>query len=321
MPAFSTSLGCMDAPHLYNGSQVTFTAPMGTANSDHFFDARGGASGTFTLADGEANAQEIKYEMILRASDEASLKDVYFQYPEHNEDNTVPTSRVIMTTPHSPAGSCVRFDMTIYLPPSLRKLHVASHTTAHVQFAPGAQINISDLYITLFSVDSNNIIVPSEHVISQKQTLEVYRGWIVGDVSIVKETSITTQRGDGVANVKFYPTLPSDPSTPEPATLQTATGAGRSDFFYIGQKAFKRPIDGTHISSKNADMYLTYTGSDFSGKIKMSSKSFTMTGAERIARDPLPIDKDDEKWTHFVGDVKGKDTISVSSRGWTGLYF
>jgi hypothetical protein len=321
MPAFSTSLGCMDAPHLYNGSQVTFTVPMGTANKDHFFDARGGAVGTFTLVDGEADAQEIKYEMTLRTSDEALLQDIYFQYPEHNDDNTIGMSRLIMTTPHSPAGYCVRFDMTIYVPPSLKTIHVASHTTAHVQFAPGAHLNISDLYVTLFSVDSKNIIVPSEHVTSQRQTLEVYRGWIVGDASIVKRTSITTQRGDGVANVKFHPVLPSDPSAPEPATLRTTTGAGRSHFFYIGQKAFKRSIDATHISSKNADVYLTYTEAEFSGKIEMSSKSFTMTGAERIVRGPAPISKDDERWTHFVGNVNGDDKISVSSRGWTGLYF
>ena len=312
MPAFSTSLGCIDAPHLYNGSKVTFMAPMGT-HQDHVFSSRGGAVGTLTLADGEADAQEIKYEMVLRASDETLLKDVYFKYPEYDDDKTITKSVVAMTTPHSPAGSCIRFDVIMYVPPSLNKLDVASHTTTHVQFAPGAHINTSDLFVTLFSLDSNNIITPSEHVTSERQALEVYRGWIVGDASIVKETSITTQRGDGVANVKLHPAAPSDSSAPEPAILRTATGAGRSDFFYIGEKAFKRPIDSTHISSRNADMYLTYRESEFSGKIDMSSKSFSMTGAQRIAHPT--------SWTHFVRDINGTDKISVSSRGWTGLYF
>lgn len=321
MPAFSTSLGCTDAPHLYNGSKVTFTAPMSTQHQEHAFNARGGAVGTFTLADGEADAQEIKYEMVLRASDEALLKDVYFDYPQYNDDNIITKSRVSMTTSHPPPGSCVRFDITMYVPPSLKKLHVALHTTAHVQFASGAQINTPDLFVTLFSPDSNNIIVPGVHVTSQRQTLEVYRGWIVGDASIVKETSITTQRGDGVANVKLHPAHLSDSSASEPAILRTTTGAGRSDFFYIGEKAFKRPIDSTHTSSQNGDLYLTYTGAEFSGKIDMSSKSFTMTGAQRIARPIGNNDGNTSKWTHSVGDINGGDKISVSSRGWTGLYF
>jgi len=321
MPAFNTSLGCIDAPYLYNSSTVTFTAPLGTHRQDHVFNIRGAAIGTLTLADGEADAQEIKYEMLMRSSDQALLKDIYFEYPEYDDDQIISKSRVLMFTPHHPAGSCIRYDITMYVPPNLKKLHVALYTTTHVRFAPGAHINTEDLFVTLFSVDSNNIIIPGEHVTSQKQALEVYRGWIVGDTSIVKETSITTQRGDGVANVKLHPTPPSDINTPEPATLRTTTGAGRSDFFYIGQKTFKRPIDSTHISSKNADMYLTYCSSEFSGKIEMSSKSFSMTGAQRIASSLRPISNDDGTWTHYVGDMNGGDKISVSSRGWTGLYF
>ena len=321
MPVFGTSLGCMDAPHLYNGSKVTFTASINSQHLDHAFNTRGGAVGTVTLADGEADAQEIMYEMVLRANDEALLKDVYFEYPEYNDDNTVTRSRVSMTTPYSPAGSCIRFDVTMYVPPNLKKLHVALHTTAHVQFAPGAHINTEDLFVTLFSTDSNNIIAPAEHVTSQRQTLEIYNGWIVGDASIVKETSITTQRGDGVANVKLHPALPSDSSTPEPATLRTTTGAGRSDFFYIGEKAFKRPIDSIHVSSRNADVYLTYSGAEFSGQIAMSSKSFSMTGAQRIAPGHSIGNPKPSTWTHYAGDINGGDKISVSSRGWTGLYF
>jgi len=318
MPAFSSALGCMDAPHIYNGSKVTFMAPVNT-HQDHVFLARGGAVGTLTLADGEADAHEIKYEMVLRGSDEDLLKSVDFEYPEYNDDKTVSRSRVLMTTPYSSGGSCVRFDMTMYIPPSLKKLDIALHTTAHVQFAAGARINTDDLFVTLFSTDSNNIIVPSEHVTSQRQALEVYRGWIVGDASIVKETSITTQRGDGVASVKLHPAPPSDSNAPETAVLRTTTGAGRSDFFYLGEKAFKRPIDSTHISSRNADVYLTYSGAEFSGKIEMSSKSFSMTGAQKIT--PSRLIDNDVKWTHYVGDMNGGDKISVSSRGWTGLYF
>ena len=320
MPAFSTSLGCMDAPHLYNGSQVTFMAPVNTQHQDHVFLSSGGAVGTLTLADGEADAQEIKYEMVLRTSDEALLNSVFFEYPEYNEDKTITRSRVSMTTPHGSGGSCVRYDMTMYVPPSLKKLDIVLHTTAQVQFAAGAHVNTENLFVTLYSSDSNNLIVPSKDVTSRRQALEVYRGWIVGDASIVKETSIATQRGDGIANVKLHPAPPSDSNALEPAVLRTVTGSGRSDFFYLGEKAFKRPIDSTHISSKNADVYLTYSEAEFSGKIEMSGKSYTMTGAQPI-NPSQPIGNDASTWTHYAGDINGSDRISVSSRGWTGLYF
>ena len=320
MPAFSTSLGCMDAPHLYNGSQVTFLAPVNTQHQDHSFLSSGGAVGTLTLADGEADAQEIKYEMVLRASDETLLSSVYFEYPEYNEDKIITRSRVSMTTPPGSGGSCVRYDMTMYVPPNLKNLDIILHTTTQVQFAPGAHVNAENLFVTLYSTDSNNMIVPSKDLTSRRQALEVYRGWIVGDASIVKETSISTQRGNGVANVKLHPAHLSGSDSFEPAVLRTTTGSGRSDFFYLGEKAFKRTIDSTHISSKNADVYLTYTGAEFSGKIEMSSKSFTMSGVWKIDTS-RPIGDDIPKYTHFVGDINGSDRISISSRGWTGLYF
>lgn len=318
MPAFNTSLGCMDAPHLYNGSQVTFMAPVNTQRQDHIFLATGGAVGTLTLADGETDAHEVKYEMVLRSDDKALLEDVYFEYPEFDDEKVITRSRVSMTTPYGSSGSCLRYDMTMYVPPSLKKLDIVLHTTAHVQFAAGARINTENLFVTLYATDSNNIIVPSKDLTSRRQALEVYRGWIVGDASIVKETSITTQRGDGIANVKLHPASSSDSNTP--AVLRTTTGSGRSDFFYLGEKAFKRTIDSTHISSKNADVYLTYSGAEFSGRIEMSSQSYTMTGAQKITMSS-PTDDDDSTSTHFVGDINGSDRISVTSRGWTGLYF
>ena len=300
-------------------------APVHAQHLDHVFLTSGGAVGTLTLADGEPDAHEIKYEMILRASDEALLDTVYFEYPEYNEEKVITRSRVSITTPLGSGSSCVRYDTTMYIPTSLKKLDIVLHTTTHVQFAAGARVNAENLFVTLYSNEPNNMIVPSKDVTSQRQALEVYRGWIVGDASIVKETSITTQRGDGIANVKLHPAAPPNSDSnapPTPAILRTTTGSGRSDFFYLGEKAFnKRPIDSTHISSKNADVYLTYSGSEFSGKIKLSSQSYTTTGAQKIIAPSRPIGDDVSTWTHYVGDINGNDRISVSSRGWTGLYF
>jgi hypothetical protein len=45
----------MYAPHLYNGSKVTFMTPLNTQCQDIFLTS-GGAVGTLTLVDGEADA-------------------------------------------------------------------------------------------------------------------------------------------------------------------------------------------------------------------------------------------------------------------------
>ncbi|KAF8895724.1 hypothetical protein CPB84DRAFT_1782296 [Gymnopilus junonius] len=318
LPAFGSSLGCLDAPYIYNKSEVTMSLPLGTLKKDHAFDVRGSGVGTITVLDGDADSTEVKYEFTIRSNDENLIDKVALVYPDINSDNTVSRSQFVIETSQvaSPAQKqCTRFDVKMYVPPNLQKLHVASHSPAQVKFAPGTRAKIAELFVTLFSLDSNNMIVASPDVVADKTTLEVYRGWIVGEASIANELDVTTQRGDGVANLKITPTLPTDASSPEKVTLRTTTGAGRSDFTFIGRKEFKRQIESTHTSSKNADMYLTYRQADFNGKINLQSKSYTATGAQRL---PMKVD---QKWTHFVEDEDGKDTIMINSRGWTGLYF
>lgn len=323
MPAFSTSLGCLSASHIYNGSQVTVTALVG-AQYDHTFDIRGGAVGTFKLAAGQADATDIKYELTIRASEQSTLGNVFFTYPDIDEDDRVTNSRFVIDTPrHDPADkSCMRYDITLYVPPTLKKLHILSHTVMHLQFAEDAQIDLDDFHVTLFTLDSSNsMILTSQHVQAREHlSLEVFRGWIVGDVSLSNNTAITTQRGDGIANVRVHPVAPSDPNNPEVAVLRTTTGAGRTDIFYIGNKAFKRPIESTHMSSRNAEVYLTYKEAEFNGKIELESKSYTLIGGQRLVGGP-PAEEGQVHWTHFAGNKDGADKIRVSSRGWTGLYF
>lgn len=158
------------------------------------------------------------------------------------------------------------------------------------------------------------MILPHENVHADHLSLEVYRGWIVGDVAVVNSTSISTQRGNGVANVRVHPI----PNLAGPAHFQTTTGAGRTDVFYVSDhSAPHRPIHNQHVSSMNADVYLTYEHSDFSGQIALNSRSFSATGLTTFDAE----DDVDAQWTHWVGDKEGEDTISVKSRGWTGLYF
>ena len=323
MPEFGTSLGCSDAPYIYKGAEQTILIPIATRNGDSSaFDVRGGSIGTILIADGEADATEIKYTMTLRSTSEALLEKVHLAYPETDSSGTITRSRLIVDTPHlTDAGQCMRHDVTVYLPPNLRKIHIQARSLAHVSFAPGTTAaNLDQLLVTLFALDPRNILVPSASVVPRTQRLDAYRGYVVGEATIVEELDIETQRGDAIANVKIYPAAPADPEHPKIAILHTASGGGRSDFAYLGSKAFTRNIQARHSASKNADMYLTYRGADINGKVQLVSQSFTVTGAKSLTRG-RPGGIETGVWTHFVGNQDGGDEIRIDSRGWTGLYF
>jgi len=200
---------------------------------------------------------------------------------------------------------------------------VAAHAPMHLQFDSASNINLDDLLVTMFSMNKNNMILPHQSVRANRMSLEVYRGWIVGDVMVVNNTSITTQRGDGVISLRAHPTAPGNSNFPDPASLRTTTGAGRSNIFYITPKAFKRPIHNVHTSSRNGDVYLNYREAEYSGRIELGSASYTATGIHSFVKSANGDSGDDQnlKWTHWAGDQNGGDMVYIKSRGWTGLYF
>jgi len=331
MPVYSTSLGCNAAPYIYNSSKTVFRVPMGTLHSDHAVEIYGSAVGTFTIAQGSSNSTEVEYETTLRADDQSLLQEIFLEYSTVDpEDGHVTNSRLLISTPHiEPRSlSCMRYDITMYVPPTLKRLRVAAHTTTHIQFDPDSNINLDGLLVNLYSMNAKNMILPHEGLLANHMTLELYRGWIVGDVSIVNSTIITTQRGDGISNIRVHPTAPVDPALPDPAYLRTTTGAGRTDIFYVNHKEYPhRPIRSVHMSSRNADVYLTYRDAEYNGFIILNSHTYTSSGIKTIATDqPETNDEADGnggkmKWTHWVGNKDGGDKLFVRSRGWTGLYF
>ncbi|KAG5716746.1 hypothetical protein E4T56_gene16184 [Termitomyces sp. T112] len=316
MPTFSSSLGCLAAPHVYNNTKVVMTTPVGLEN-DHSFEFRGSIVGTFVIAQGAPDSKDVEYEMTLRTSNETLLKYINVIYPDFNEDGSIRSSRLVISTPGADLqAECMRFDIVMYIPSTLKKLHVVSHATTHIQFAPDANVELESFFVTLFAMDKNNLIIPSQTIRGNHMALELIRGWIVGDVAILNSTSITTQRGDGITNIRAHPTAPLDPEHLLPVSFRTTTGAGRTDIFYIGSKALKRQIDNVHLSSRNGDVYLTYKEADFSGRVELNSKSFTAVGLHRFEDV-----SGGQTWTHWAGDKEGADQILVRSRGWSGLYF
>lgn len=295
--------------------------PFDHDKAEHSFTVYGGIVGTLTLVDGESHDTDVKYEMTI-ASNDASLLDSHnllFRYADVAPDGAVQNSQFLITSPTITEGStsCMRFDIKLFVPPSLKKLNIASHAVMHLKVDPGSNIRLEVFYATLFDANANNIILPHRSFHADSLSLEVHRGWIVGDVSVSKSTSISTQRGDGVANLKLFPLPPVDHQNPEKAVLWTVTGAGRSDFTWVGDStAVKRPVEADHKSSKNGDVYLNYRNANFKGLISMNCRASTTTYVNQL-RD---ADKT-EKWTHWAGDKTGPDRLSVESRGWTGLYF
>lgn len=320
MPTFSDSLGCQGAQHVYKGGPVSIKVPFGTNDLDHVLDIRGKTPGTITLVDGPSDATEIEYTVTIRSTVESALEDVSFNHPT---EESAETTRMLIKTPWLPEGdsSCSRYDITLHIPPKLKKLALSPHTLAHIQFQPKSSIDLDDLHITSYVSHADNMILPHRDLRTKNLFLEVFRGWIVGDVSVGEHASITTQRGDGIANIRFHPLPPQDATAPEPCEVQTTTGAGRTDVFFIGDKAHPhRPIKATHMSSRNGDVYLTYREAEFSGRVALSSRSYTTTGLQSFARNTTGETNTGTNWTHWAGDEHGIDEIIVKSRGWTGLY-
>ncbi|KIK67079.1 hypothetical protein GYMLUDRAFT_69274 [Collybiopsis luxurians FD-317 M1] len=321
MPAFSESLGCLDATYLYNGGDMSISIPVGPRD-DHAVDVYGATVGTFTVTEAPADITEVQYKVTIKSNDPSLLDSISLQYPSARSDGVLDgVSRLLIRTPHLDKNSdfCIRHDVIMYVPKNLKKLHIVSHSTSQVKFDPHAHLELDNIFVTLFSLDRRNMVLPSENILATKLALEMTRGWIVGHLSIVSTMSLTSQRGDGVINVHLHPTAPVDPLNPDPVSLRTTTGAGRTDVYYISDKAFPhRPIKSAHISAKNADVHLTYKEAEFEGNVKLDSGSYSVTGAHSYS---VEDGKTNGKWTHWAGDKNGKDEILVNSRGWTGLHF
>ncbi|KZT04645.1 uncharacterized protein LAESUDRAFT_682490 [Laetiporus sulphureus 93-53] len=320
MPKFSASLGCSDAPHLYGDSKTTFSVPINVDALDHIVDINGGAVGTLTIAEGAPGATEIKYEMTLRSSDASYLDLVTLSYSTPSEvEDPMTQSRMSLVTPiyGEAAGACMRYDMTVYVPPSIASLSVTTRGSGATQlkFDDDSNFDLGSLYVKTYGLDERNMILPHKGVHAGLLTLEMERGWLVGDVAIVDKTVLTTQRGDATLNTHVYP-APSSEEPPAVAQLQTTTGSGRSDIFYVNHPGHAhRQISSIHRSSRNGDLYLTYKEAECNGTVDLTAQSFSATGLQGSVRhggDELP----------WVGSKDGADKIVAESpHGWVGIYF
>jgi hypothetical protein len=310
-PSYSDSLGCLSTQYRLNDTDIVKVQVPIAEDGGHRFDIRGGAVGTFVIAAAASNSTQVEYDISIRSNSKDAFDNVFVNKEKDGH------SSLVIDTPRFPASSssCMRFDIVMYIPSNLKTLFVAGHAPTHVQFDPSNTVeSLNQLRVSLLSMDSKSMILPHANLKAKKMILQVFEGWIVGDVAIVDSTTINTQNGAGAAHVRVHPA----PGA-EPAVLQTITGAGRSDIFYLSDHSLPhRQITSSHSSSQNGPVYLTYRNSGYSGKIALGSKSYSATGLERFQNATQP---DDTNWTHWYGSERGEDTMIISSRGWTGLYF
>lgn len=324
MPAFGKNLGCDHASAFYKDSPKGYTMDVAAPKGFHDLKIQGAGAGTLTITTAPSDAQNVSYSIIMRGTDQPLLNLVKMQLTESKHgSNLAMMTPTISRADRDSGAKCIKFDVVLSVPPSLKELHVLTYSTVQVKFDESVHLDMKRISIVSMSTDKNSMILPSPNFhASEQMTLETYNGWIVGDVSLDQSAVIDTQRGDGVAHVRIIQS--DEHQTDEKASLQTATGAGRSEFTYIAAKKSKRTVDSRHISARNGDVYLKYEGADFNGKIAMSSRSSTIHGevtnlkpfGQRVTRR-----EDTTEWTHTRGDANGSDTLRVESNGWTGLWF
>jgi len=321
MPVYSEALGCLDAKHFYQDEVNTITVPLNPNKLDHSVDFRGDFTGTVVVAQGDADATEIKYEVTVRASNDAVLETLTLHHPSNAEieDGTTNSQFSLSGRATTGSGQCGRYDIKMYLPPTLQKLHIQAHATSHILFDESSNIDLDSFFVTMYTNDQKNMLLPHPSIHAKEMRLEMTQGWLVGEASLVDTAYITTQRGDATTNVKVLPVPSLGDQQPTDAVLHTTTGAGRTDIFYISDRgAPHRPIQSKHLSSRNGDLYLTYKEAEFSGVIDLKAKSYTATGVQGM----FPSNGTTSGELPWVGDKNGVDRLTVESRnGWVGLYF
>ncbi|TFY50275.1 hypothetical protein EVJ58_g11116, partial [Rhodofomes roseus] len=189
MPEFSKSLPCANAPHLYQGSEkITYSVPV-DSEGQHTIDIRGKAVGTLVIAQGDYEASDLTYQMTVRTNNQALLDLVSVQYPSKDDGESI-ASKMELSTPLFGTESCMRYDMTVYVPYTVRELNVQARTTTQIKFDDESNLDLDSLKIRVTALDDTSMILPHRGVHASALTLDLQRGWLVGDVTIENEANL-----------------------------------------------------------------------------------------------------------------------------------
>jgi len=315
MPEFSKSLGCLaNAPYFWQGQQeILYTIPVGS-EGEHSLDISGGAGGTLVLAPSDTEDETlVTVKFTVRASDEARLDGVTVSVPESSADAEAASYWRLSTPADRPErhhrNSCTRYDIVVYIPPTLKKLTITAQSVIQLQYSDSfasSPRSLDDLQIAFNSNACMDVLLPTAHLSALNTLINMRSGYLVGSSSIVNSTTIDTSLSTTVSKLNVV-TNPYSGA----AYLKTMTGASRSDFSYAN--VAHREIQSTHEVMGNGDLYLTYTDAMYNGLVDLHARSFSARGLQGVG-----TGSDAQLW---AGDRDGADRLKVSSSGWAGLYF
>jgi hypothetical protein len=188
MPQYGTSLACpeSEAKHLWLNGTTTRHVPV-DHEGKHSFDIRGLAEGTILIASTNATATELQYDVTIRTNNADSLRDIMDKFPTAKDNERNADSRAIVSTPGLlGGGACMRYDIVIRVPVTVKKLHIQAHTKAHIKFAEGAHAvrTLEDLYVTSYAMAKGNLIVAHEDLRASRIKIVSREGYIVGGLSV-----------------------------------------------------------------------------------------------------------------------------------------
>ncbi|KIJ39468.1 hypothetical protein M422DRAFT_257791 [Sphaerobolus stellatus SS14] len=309
MPEFSKSLGCEQVPYLYEND--IFKGVLPTNQTTLVLDISGAGVGTVLLT--SSDAEEIKISMSIKSNEEGLLEKVMFSQRGDPEDQT---ETVSLTTPSSGSSdkACLRFDVVVHIPASLNMLAITSKSVVHVKYDELAAFSLSDLTIDLKSLGPDNLLLPSRQLEVQRTKLAVRGGYLVGSIAFEGEAEIDNAYGSATTNLKVFPLAAPD-NLEMPAELKTRTGTGRLDIIYANPDT--RLISSSHTSS-GGDMYLTYNGVGYNGRVDVQAGSYRASGLQGSFGRVGGSEPAELPW---VGDKEGPDHMKIRTPGWVGLWF
>jgi len=208
----------------------------------------------------------------------------------------------------------MRFDILVHIPRKLRLLTLTSRSLLHLKYDDHASIYLSNLVIDMKSASPDNLLLPSSQLETTETKLDMRGGYLVGSLSFHEKAEITTARGSAITNLKIAPLAASTDSPDQPATLNTRAGSGRIDVIYSNPD--RRVMSSTHHSS-GGDMYLTYQGVGYNGRVDMKAQSSRSSGLQGTMGS-RPGEKGELPW---VGEKDGPDHMEIRTPGWVGVWF
>jgi len=308
---------CLNEPStsVLNVSCVLIPLPSGNSGQ-HTFTIQGGASGHLTLASSpDPNTPVITYDIAIQSSS-SSLKKVSFYQPP---PGPVSSTDFLIDTPitmdqHGPTDppTCIRFDITMYIPRSLRQLTVDVSTPIQITFSPQAHIELDSLSISIKNPHPRSRIDSSESMQARSLSVEMDTGLIHGLLSIGESSKITNLNGQ--IQLDTIPNAPMDIFSPSTAHLET-TCFGDVDIRYLRNKAYRqRPIESWHTmgSQNKSTGRFDYGCSGFNGLLYSNSTKYNLTNPGTWKTKKLDANGEDP-WPIMIGNRTGEDKIYIRS--------